>query len=49
MWFWIQTFIEEHHFPFVEFILLFFLILFWSIINRLMRIEKKIDGSWWNS
>jgi len=49
MWFWIQTFIDEHYFPFVEFILTMFLVLFWSIISRLRRIEKKIDGSWWQN
>lgn len=40
---WITTFIEEHHFPFYEFLWLCMIVLWWSVINRLDRIEEKID------
>ena len=37
---WIDTFIEQHHFPFYEFLWLCMLGLWWSVIARLKRIER---------
>ncbi len=39
--YWLETFIEEQHFPFYEILWLFMLGLWWSVINRLKRIEKN--------
>jgi len=41
---WIATIIEQHHFPFFEFICIMFLLLQWSVIARLKRMEKSLDG-----
>jgi hypothetical protein len=40
---WLETFIEEQHFPFYEFMWVCMLGLWWSVIARLRRIENKID------
>ena len=41
---WIYTFIEEHHFPFYEFLWVCMIVLWWSVIHRLDRIENKVDA-----
>ena len=38
---WIQTFIEERYFPFYEVMWLFMIVLWWSVIVRLKRIEDN--------
>ena len=38
----LQTLIEEQHFPFYEFLWLCMLGLWWSVINRLNRIENRL-------
>lgn len=40
---WIQTFIESQHFPFYEMMWVFMLVLWWSVIVRLQRIEGKLN------
>jgi len=40
---WIDTFIEQQHFPFYEFLWICMLGLWWSVINRLKRIEEKTE------
>jgi|UPI0004B4D2E6 hypothetical protein len=40
---WLQTFIEAQHFPFYEMMWVFMLVLWWSVIVRLQRIEGKLN------
>ena len=40
---WIDTLIDQQHFPFYEFMWLSMLGLWWSVINRLKRIEEKTE------
>ena len=39
--YWLQTVVEQQHFPFYEMLWLFMLGLWWSVINRLKRIEEN--------
>lgn len=38
---WIQTFIEQQYFPFYEVMWVFMIVLWWSVIARLRRIENN--------
>tara|TARA_R100000458_G_C8252703_1_gene229323 strand:- start:748 stop:927 length:180 start_codon:yes stop_codon:yes gene_type:complete len=40
---WLETFVEEQHFPFYEFLWLCMLGLWWSVILRLNRIEEGVN------
>ena len=40
---WIDTLIDQQHFPFYEFMWISMLGLWWSVINRLKRIEEKTE------
>jgi len=40
---WLETFVEEQHFPFYEFLWLCMLGLWWSVILRLNRIEAGVE------
>ena len=40
---WISTLIEQQHFPFYEIMWVFMLVLWWSVIQRLKRIEEIIN------
>lgn len=41
--YYIETLLEQHHFPFYEFLWLCMLGLWWSVINRLKRIEERAE------
>lgn len=48
---WLDTFVEEQHFPFYEFLWLCMLGLWWSVILRLQKLHAMItscqkDVSW---
>ncbi len=39
--YWLETLVEQQHFPFYEFLWLCMLGLWWSVILRLNRIERN--------
>jgi len=45
---WISTVVEQHHFPFFEFICIMFLGMLWSIIYRLKRIENNQEREFYD-
>jgi len=45
-YYWEAIFSTEY-FPYWEFTMLMMLMMLLSVLWRLNRIEKKIDGSWW--
>lgn len=42
---WLDTFVEEQHFPFYEFLWLCMLGLWWSVILRLQKLHAMIKNS----